>query len=136
MTGVSALSSQSLWPTGGTVTYLPDHEPALGVGDFPGDPEWMSGFDLASGVDLLIHDAQYTLAEYPDRIGWGHSAISDALVFAEATGVKRLVLFHHDPTHSDAMLDQLFEEVRKSNTLPFEMIPAVEGESFQVGKPA
>ena len=60
--------------TGGPLAYLPDHEPALAcrrlrrVG-----PEWCSGFDLAGGVDLLIHDAQYTDAEYDARVGWGHS---------------------------------------------------------------
>ncbi len=119
---------------GASVAYLSDHEPALGVKDFPGDPEWTSGFDLAAGVDLLIHDSQYTLDEYPAHTGWGHSAIPHMLGFAAAAGVKTLVPFHYDPSHSDDMHDRLFEEVRKSNALPFEMIPAREGETFRVGE--
>ena len=59
----------------GTLTYLPDHEPALGARHFPDPPAWTSGFDLAAGVDVLIHDAQYSDAEYAERPGWGHSAV-------------------------------------------------------------
>ena len=117
---------------GVSMAYLPDHEPALGVKRFPGAPEWTSGFDLAAGVDLLIHDAQFSAEEYPRYVGWGHSAIPHALRFAEAAGVKKLVPFHHDPWHSDAMLDRLFEEARESFDLPFEMAPATEGSSFQL----
>lgn len=118
---------------GRSVTYLPDHEPALGARDFPGTPEWISGFELASGADLLIHDAQYTAAEYAEHIGWGHSSIPQALAFAAAAGVKRLVAFHHDPTHDDSTLDQLFEEARGASNLPFDLVMAAEGASFQVG---
>ena len=53
------------------VAYLPDHEPALGAPDFPGEPDWTSGFSLAAGVNLLIHDAQYSDAEYDEHVGWG-----------------------------------------------------------------
>ena len=51
----------------------------------------LSGFDLAAGVDLLIHDAQYGDAEYRERVGWGHSSIPQAIGFAAAAGVKRPV---------------------------------------------
>jgi phosphoribosyl 1,2-cyclic phosphodiesterase len=54
------------------LAYLSDHEPALGGSS---DPRWTSGFRLASGVDLLIHDAQYTDDEYAVRIGWGDSSV-------------------------------------------------------------
>jgi phosphoribosyl 1,2-cyclic phosphodiesterase len=114
------------------VAYLPDHEPALGVCDFPGEPEWTSGFDLAAGADLLIHDAQYTTEEYRARIGWGHSAIWDAVVFAGLAGVRRLVPFHHDPTHDDAMLDRLDAAVRASGGLPFGLVAGMEGATFEV----
>lgn len=118
---------------GGTcMTYLPDHEPALGVTGLPIDPEWTSGFDLAEGVDLLIHDAQYTPAEYEEHVGWGHSAIPDALAFAGASGVKRLVAFHHDPSHSDNVLDALFDEARKSCRPRFELIAGTEGATLQL----
>lgn len=91
------------------VTYLPDHEPALGGHGFALPPDWISGVALARDADLLIHDAQYTRDEYANRIGWGHSAIPDALAFAAAAGARRVVLFHHDPRRSDAALDALME---------------------------
>lgn len=114
------------------IAYLPDHEPSLGVRDFPGAPDWTSGFDLAAGVDLLIHDAQYTTEEYRERIGWGHSAIPDTLAFAAAAGVRRLVTFHHDPGHNDAMLDRLEAAARGSLDLTFELTPGTEGAAFEV----
>ena len=52
------------------MAYIPDHEPSFGVKEFPAAPEWTSGFDLANGVDLLIHDAQYTHKEYQDAWLW------------------------------------------------------------------
>lgn len=90
---------------GRTLAYLPDHEPALGSRAFPEPPSWLSGAALATGADLLIHDAQYTAAEYAQRVGWGHSTPDQAIAFAVATGARRLVMFHHDPSHDDAMLD-------------------------------
>ena len=91
--------------SGASVAYLPDHEPFLGGMRDGG--AWTSGHDLAVGVDVLIHDAQYTLAEYNGRIGWGHSAIEHAVAFADMTDATRLVLFHHDPTHDDEMVDAM-----------------------------
>ncbi|MDQ2935807.1 MAG: MBL fold metallo-hydrolase [Chloroflexota bacterium] len=90
-----------------TMGYLPDHEPALGSRDFPGPPDWLSGFALAVGADLLIHDAQYTEGEYAERIGWGHSTLRHAVHLAAAANVRRLATFHHDPTHDDTTIDQL-----------------------------
>ena len=90
---------------GASLCFIPDHEPALGSPLDDCDDEWISGFSLARGASLLLHDAQYTDAEYPDHLGWGHSSISDALSFARRTDVGRLVLTHHDPLHSDDFLD-------------------------------
>jgi ribonuclease BN (tRNA processing enzyme) len=114
------------------MAYLPDHEPALGARQFPEEADWTSGFDLAAGVDLLLHDAQYTAAEYPQRVGWGHSAIAHALGFGAAARVKRLVTFHHDPGHDDLTLDRLIEEARRSCHLPFELVPGTEGATFDL----
>ena len=95
-----------------SVCYIPDHEPALGA-DLEGlDPEWISGFDLARDADLLIHDCQYTDEEYPGHIGWGHSAVGDAVTLARRTAAKRVLLFHHDPLHNDDFLDELGESAR------------------------
>lgn len=95
----------------GVLAYLPDHEPALGAPRFPIDPEWTSGHALADGADVLIHDAQYTTAEYPARAGWGHSSIEHTWAFAVQAGARRLVTFHHDPGHSDDDLDALVAEL-------------------------
>ena len=111
----------------GTVAYLSDHEPALRAADFPGRPEWTSGFDLAHGVDVLIHDAQYWDEEYADHVGWGHSAIGHVLAFAELRAVGHLVLFHHDPGRDDAALDRVAAEL-SCRDLPFGVTVAREGE--------
>jgi phosphoribosyl 1,2-cyclic phosphodiesterase len=68
---------------------------------------------LARGASLLIHDGQYSDAEYPDHVGWGHSSISHALSFARRTDVEQTLLFHHDPLHSDEFLDDLGRTVRE-----------------------
>jgi phosphoribosyl 1,2-cyclic phosphodiesterase len=111
---------------GHAMAYLPDHEPALGWREFPGDHGWTSGFECAEGADLLIHDAQYTEAEYQEHVGWGHSSIDQTLAFAAETGIEKLVTFHHDPTHADVMLDQLLEDSRNGGH-PFELIGGTEG---------
>jgi ribonuclease BN (tRNA processing enzyme) len=59
----------------------------------------------------LIHDCQYTDEEYPNHIGWGHSPVSDALSFGRRVGAERLLLFHHDPLHSDEFLDAFRDEI-------------------------
>lgn len=91
---------------GHRLAYLPDHEPALGSAGIDDSPEWLSGFDLIHGVDLLIHDAQYTDEEYRAKVGWGHSSYQHCLAMAEVAEVGTLVTFHHDPEHSDGQLDR------------------------------
>jgi phosphoribosyl 1,2-cyclic phosphodiesterase len=113
-----------------SMAYIPDHEPMLGATHLsPSD--WISGFDLAAGVELLIHDSQYSAAEYPRHIGWGHSAYPHVIEFAARTGVRRLVTFHHDPRHDDEALDRLLEEARR-NPLPFDIAPGTEGACFEL----
>ena len=98
---------------GVALAYIPDHEPALGAPlDALGD-EWISGLDIARDADLLIHDAQYTDAEYPNHLGWGHSSVSDALRFAGRAHARRLIAFHHDPQHTDEDLDAMAEAARE-----------------------
>jgi phosphoribosyl 1,2-cyclic phosphodiesterase len=95
-----------------TFTYIPDHEPAL-AGPIDGKPkEWISGATLADGTDVLFHDAQYSEDEYEQRVGWGHSSVADAVEFSQAVGAARLVLFHHEPLHSDGQLDRLEAHAR------------------------
>ena len=89
-----------------SLCYLPDHEPAL-------EPSAISGQRLARGCSLLIHDCQYTDDEYPQRAGWGHSRVSDALDFAWRSAAEQVVLFHHDPLHSDHELDRLHADAQE-----------------------
>lgn len=112
------------------VTYLPDHEPALGTGRLDRSPEWISGYSLAEGANLLIHDAQYSADEYPDHVGWGHSSVLHAVEFAARTGVAMLVPFHHDPTHSDHDIDRIVGETVRDMNPPFAVAPAREGATF------
>jgi phosphoribosyl 1,2-cyclic phosphodiesterase len=97
---------------GRSLAYIPDHEPGLAIDLASASPEWVSGSALVDRVDVLLHDAQYTEEEYRARVGWGHSSVGDAVTFARIAGVRRLVLFHHDPRHSDSDLDDLLGRAR------------------------
>lgn len=116
---------------GQVLAYLPDHEPALGHIDFPGDPKWTSGFDLVHQADMLIHDAQYTASEYSQRVGWGHSTLRHAVDFAAQAEAKALVTFHHDPEHSDETLDMLLAEARGRDP-SIDVIPGTAGAVFEL----
>jgi len=61
--------------------------------------------DFLHGTDVLIHEAQYTSEEYPDKIGWGHSSVSNAALLAKFAEVRRWIVTHHDPMHDDRFLD-------------------------------
>ncbi len=95
---------------GASLAYIPDHEPALGRRIEEAEAEWLSGYEIAAGCDLLAHDAQYTAREYAARLGWGHSWFADAVAFARRTGARSLALFHHDPGRRDHDLDLLADE--------------------------
>jgi phosphoribosyl 1,2-cyclic phosphodiesterase len=95
---------------GATVCYIPDHEPGIGTPLAQLDDDWISGFELAQDASLLIHDCQYTDQEYSSHLGWGHCPLSDALEFAQRTHAQRVLLFHHDPLHTDEFLDGLARE--------------------------
>jgi phosphoribosyl 1,2-cyclic phosphodiesterase len=98
---------------GKTLTYISDHEPALGVDLQTASPDWVSGYALAYGTDVLLHDAQYTEEEYPQRVGWGHSSIAHTVTFALITKARRLIMFHHDPLHSDAELEAMLVRAKE-----------------------
>jgi len=95
-----------------SVAYLPDHEPALGGPIAHRSRDWVSGSSLAEDADVLLHDAQFSEGEYDERIGWGHSSVGDAVAFARSSGARRLLLFHHDPSHSDDVLEQMQAQAR------------------------
>ncbi|HEY2387699.1 MAG TPA: MBL fold metallo-hydrolase [Candidatus Binatia bacterium] len=118
---------------GATLAYLSDHEPALGVPRFPLPADWTSGHALARDADLLVHDAQYGLAEYPDHVGWGHSAIEHTLAFAKLAGAKHLVTFHHDPTHDDDEIDRMTAAAMATVPVPCMVTAGAEGAVFEIG---
>lgn len=68
--------------------------------------------DFIHNADLLIADGQYTEEEYPIKVGWGHSSIPAIIELAYRAQVKQLAIFHHDPQHSDKILDRLWMENR------------------------
>ena len=118
---------------GRVLTYLTDHEPALGMDLETSRPEWISGFALASGADMLIHDCQYTREEYETRFGFGHSSTDHVAVFAQKTETDRTVLFHHDPMHTDAELEAIREAViERWGVEPERCVIAAEGSELVV----
>lgn len=105
------------------LAYVPDHEPALGPDGILTEKKWISGYDIVTEADLLLHDAQYTMEEYRTRIGWGHSSFEDTIKLASIAGVKQLLLFHHDPSHNDAKLHEIYAGLRntKEQLIPFDL---------------
>lgn len=89
------------------VTYISDHQAPPGL-----DTVAETVLDLAASADVLIHDAQYTREEFAEKGHWGHCTIEYAVRVATEAGARTLVLFHHDPSHEDARMDQLLEEAR------------------------
>lgn len=92
------------------VAYISDHQQPVdgshGIAD--------GVLELCAGVDLLIHDAQYTPAEFELKAHWGHCTVDYAVTIAREAGARRLALFHHDPDHDDDTVDRLLDEVRRS----------------------
>jgi phosphoribosyl 1,2-cyclic phosphodiesterase len=120
----------------GSLCYLPDHEPGLGIPLAEIEPSWISGYALAEGCSLLLHDCQYTDEQYSERIGWGHSRVTDALLFARRSEAERVLLFHHDPLHTDGVLDLLHrragERWRELGGTSGELDMAVEGSELEL----
>jgi CheY-like chemotaxis protein/phosphoribosyl 1,2-cyclic phosphodiesterase len=104
---------------GVVVVYSVDHEPHAPnpaprrAGQPTMHHEDLRHVEFLAGADLVIHDAQYTLEEYPQKIGWGHTPAEWAVDYAIAAGANRLALFHHDPFRSDEALDRLVEICRR-----------------------
>jgi CheY-like chemotaxis protein len=91
--------------------------------------------EFLADADLVIHDAQYTLEEYPSKLTWGHSPAELAVDFALAAGVKRLALFHHDPLRDDAAVDQLVESCRRRAAVgKLDVFAAAEGQTIELAE--
>jgi phosphoribosyl 1,2-cyclic phosphodiesterase/DNA-binding response OmpR family regulator len=96
---------------GAVLVYATDHEPhsrALAVGDAAEiGGEDRRHVEFLAEADLVIHDAQYVAAEYPEKAGWGHSTVESVVATARAAGARRLALYHHDPLRDDAAIERL-----------------------------
>jgi CheY-like chemotaxis protein/phosphoribosyl 1,2-cyclic phosphodiesterase len=130
---------------GVVLVYATDHEPH--ARPQPGQPSETPGealpvhqedrghIEFLSGADLIIHDAQYTAAEYAQKIGWGHSPVTYVVDVALAAHGKRLALFHHDPARGDAELDQVLAMCRErvaAAQSPLDIIAAAEGQWIEL----
>ena len=117
---------------GATVAYVSDHQmPLDGSHEVP-----TSVLELADGVDLLIHDAQYTPEEFAEKAHWGHCTVEFAVTVALEAGAKRLALFHHDPTHGDDVVDQMLERAERAAAgTSLEVLAASEGLTLTLADP-
>lgn len=128
---------------GRSVFFTGDHEPWLNI-YAPDDPEHANyqamvdqrraELDAAIGaVDVLIVDSAYTLAEYPQKIGWGHGTFDAAIAMAKRVGAKRLICTHHEPTRSDDDLEKVFAEALERHPEPgCEVMLAREGMEIEL----
>lgn len=111
----------------GVLVYATDNE--------PGEPQFDKAVrKLAEGADILIYDAQYLPEEYEaQRRGWGHSHWREAVNVVMESGAKELVLYHHDPDHTDPLIDKIVSEAR--NYYP-KVRAASEGMEMRLGEKA
>lgn len=93
-------------------------------------------YTFFKNTDILVLDAQYTVEEVIAKENWGHSSFSHATDFATAMNVKKLYLFHHDPTYDDKKIhtilktaDWYMKHNRKAGT---EVFAASEGMEITV----
>ena len=110
----------------GSIVFFPDNEPHCSY-DEKGDvhstrkdasleyahSQEAKMTEFIRGADVLILDAQYDRAEYEKHLGWGHGCVDDVVTLALRADVKQLFLFHHDPDHDDAKIDQMLAHARQ-----------------------
>ncbi len=131
----------------GAIAYLPDTEPyqALKLHSVKADsvsPQQLQEraqkgraelIEFLTRCDVLILDVQYTDEEYRSHVGWGHGSIGTAVGLGSDAQVKKLVLFHHDPNHHDAMLDEMVKQAQAlaaNSKSTLEIIGAREGDEI------
>jgi phosphoribosyl 1,2-cyclic phosphodiesterase len=95
---------------GVAVAYVSDHQAPMDGSATVAD----SVLELCDGVDLLIHDAQFTAEEWKEKAHWGHCSVDYAVTVARESGAKRLALYHHDPAHGDEFVDGLLAGAREA----------------------
>ena len=137
----------------GSIAYLPDNEPydVLKVAHAGQDTtevaqarayaaeERSKLVEFLRGTDILIIDSQYTDEEYTKKVGWGHGSLSSVVSLAIDAEVRKLFLFHHDPTHDDRMVEEMVERARMlvlESGKPIEVEAAREGSEVWLGASA
>jgi phosphoribosyl 1,2-cyclic phosphodiesterase len=140
-----------LFTSGGSISFVPDNEPyefhkLHAAACVRATPEQVRKFAITEraklveflhGSDLLLLDAQYTDEEYQEHIGWGHGSLSTTVALAVDAKVRKLLLFHHDPNHDDATIDQMVEKARQvaaERESPLEIDAAQEGTELSLGE--
>jgi phosphoribosyl 1,2-cyclic phosphodiesterase len=128
---IGATNGYRIEHDGVSIVYISDHQQPVDGGLTVPD----GVLELCEGADLLIHDAQFTAAEFAVKAQWGHCTVDFALAVAAQAGVRRLALFHHDPAHDDVIVDSLLIEAREkaSGTGVAEVIAAGEGVTLSLG---
>ena len=139
-----------LFTSNGSIAYLPDNEPyevlKVTLADrAKSDADEARAYAVAArgrlvefvrGADLLIIDAQYTDDEYLQKVGWGHGSLSSVVSLALDAGVRKLFLFHHDPSRDDKGVDIMVESARMlvlESGKPMEVDAAREGSEVWLG---
>jgi phosphoribosyl 1,2-cyclic phosphodiesterase/GAF domain-containing protein len=130
---------------GVSVVYATDHEPHSRARAVPtpqeagqspvASPEDDQHAEFLTRADLVIHDCQYTAAEYAARVGWGHGTVEYAVELALAARVRRLALFHHDPLRDDDAVDALVRAARErvlAAGADLDVVAASEGRWFEL----
>jgi phosphoribosyl 1,2-cyclic phosphodiesterase len=113
-----------------TMVFLTDNELGAAQGS-----RFEDFVEFAAGCDLLIHDAQYIPADFPERKGWGHSSYDEVVTLAEKAGAKSLLLTHHDPGRTDAQVRQIVAQAQNlaaSHDQPLKIDAAREGAVFRL----
>jgi phosphoribosyl 1,2-cyclic phosphodiesterase/ActR/RegA family two-component response regulator len=116
-----------LFTSAGSIAYMPDNEPyeplklqlaaqnaidGKEARDFA-DTERAKMVEFLRDCEVAILDAQYSDEEYQRHVGWGHSSLSSVVGLALDANVKTVLLFHHDPSHDDDMIDRMVEQARE-----------------------
>lgn len=125
---------------GVTLVYSTDHEPHAGAPasehrsarEATVHGEDRRHVDFLAGADLVMHDSQYTDLEYPAKRGWGHTTVEWSVDYALAAGVKRLVLFHHEPLRNDDAMDAVLAASRARAGGALDVVAAVEGDVIEL----
>jgi phosphoribosyl 1,2-cyclic phosphodiesterase/CheY-like chemotaxis protein len=139
-----------LFTSTGSIAFLPDNEPfellKMRLAEREGGSvdeartfaatERQKVVEFLEGADVLILDTQYTDEEYEEHIGWGHGSLSSVVSLALEANVRKLFLFHHDPSHNDDFIDDMVERARliiMDSGKPLEVDAAREGAEVWLG---